>query len=474
MNKSFRNTEKDIHYTNLLETVLDHISEAIYISAEDGRILFINREAELTDGINRDEFIGLTEEEVYKTQNHQYVVDHKRPILNEKITYTAQDGQVKLVLHSVYPYEVNGEIKGSFSISKDITKVDKYISKIYQLQQELKIRKMETAKNGTRYTLDDIIGKSVPMLKAIQAAHKAARFHTNVLICGETGTGKELFAQGIHNASAFKDEPFVGLNCAAIPENLMESTLFGTVKGAFTGAQDTTGLFEQAGKGTLFLDEIDSMPQGMQAKLLRALQEKKVRKIGGKEEYPINCRIISATNDDIEQALAENKIRSDIYYRLSSIVLEIPPLRSRKGDMAYLIRHFIKKCHELYGTSIEDIDDEALKIIQEYTWPGNVREMENLIEGIVILAGDEGKIIKPGNLPERLRRNWNDKKGTADKKTKQVDLNALIDDFERNLILDALKGNKGNLSATARSLSIHRNVLYGKMERLGISWQEKK
>ena len=269
----------------------------------------------------------------YGTDNHHKVIVQGRPIVNEKTTYTTTEGNIKFVHHSVYPCLHRGEVKGSFSISKDISKVDNYISRIYQLQQELKGRDRQPSRNGTTYSLDSIIGKSLPMLKAIKAAQRASRFQTNVLICGETGTGKELFAQGIHNASAYKDEPFVGLNCAAIPENLLESTLFGAVKGAYTGAQSTPGLFEQAGKGTLFLDEIDSMPKSMQAKLLRAIQERRVRRIGGKEEIPVDCRIISATNVNIDEALQENMIRPDIYYRLASVVIEIPPLRERKGDI---------------------------------------------------------------------------------------------------------------------------------------------
>ncbi|MGM9566599.1 MAG: sigma-54 interaction domain-containing protein, partial [Clostridia bacterium] len=312
------------------------------------------------------------------------------------------------------------------------------------------------------------IGKSLPMLKAIRMAQRAARFGTNVLICGETGTGKELFAQSIHNESAYGNEPFVGLNCAAVPENLLESTLFGAVKGAYTGAENTPGLFEQAGKGTLFLDEIDSMSPLMQAKLLRAIQEKRVRRVGGKEEIPVNCRIISATNLNIDRAMEENKIRADIYYRLASVVIEIPPLRERKGDGALLTRHFIRKCRELYGTAIEDIDIEAEEVFAQYNWPGNVRELEHLIEGIAILAEENEKSITVRHLPEQMLSSHGSGVRTAKSAPKKIDLNQMMDDHERALILTALKENNGNISATARNLSLHRNTLYSKMKRLRI------
>ncbi|MGN0962987.1 MAG: sigma-54 interaction domain-containing protein, partial [Clostridia bacterium] len=353
-------SEKD--YISLLESILDHVSEAVYASNIQGEAVYMNHEAEITEGVNREEILGKTEAEIYGTHNHRYVLENNKPIMNEKISYTTQTGKVKFVHHSVFPCRNGDEIIGTFSVSKDITKVDNYISKIYQLQRELKGRDRQAAQNGTAYTFNDIIGKSLPMLKAIRMAQRAARFGTNVMICGETGTGKELFAQSIHNESAYSSEPFVGLNCAAVPENLLESTLFGSVKGAYTGAENTPGLFEQAGKGTLFLDEIDSMSPLMQAKLLRAIQEKRVRRIGGKEEIPVNCRIISATNINIDRAIEENKLRADIYYRLASVVIDIPPLRERKGDGALLTRHFIKKCRELYGTAIEDIDIEAEEV----------------------------------------------------------------------------------------------------------------
>lgn len=456
------------NYIHLLEDALDHVSESVYISNLDGSVVFMNQEAERADGLDRREELGKTEEEIFGTQNHSFVVNHAEAILNEKITYVTKSGEVKFVHHSVYPCQREDKIIGTFSVSKDITKIDNYISKIYKLQRELKGKSNQTGKNGTSYTLNSIIGKSLPMIKAIRMAQRASQFSTNILIYGETGTGKELFAQSIHNESDYADTPFVGLNCAAIPENLLESTLFGTEKGAYTGAVTMPGLFEQAGEGTLFFDEIDSLPMTMQAKLLRAIQEKKMRRIGGKQEIPIRCRIISATNINIDKAISENRIRPDLYYRLASVIIEIPPLRERKGDILLLADYFIKKCRELYGTSIETLDSDVAEIFTLYSWPGNVRELEHLIESISILSEEDNTMITLHHLPEKILSAASHREQRHKQSLRQINLNELTDEYERSLIVNALKENNGNISATAKSLQLHRNALYSKMKRLGI------
>ncbi|MDO4541541.1 MAG: sigma 54-interacting transcriptional regulator, partial [Bacillota bacterium] len=359
-------------YINFLETVLNHISEAVYIGGADGKTVFINREAERLDRLSREYVIGRTEEELYGTRNGKLVTETGQPIIDERTSYRTEDGRLKYILHSVFPFYYKNEICGNFAISRDITREDKYIAKIYELQQELKAENRRENKNGTRYIIDNIIGKSVSMITALTMAERAGKFGTNVLICGETGTGKEMFAQSIHNCGVHRNEPFVGINCGAIPENLLESTLFGTSKGAFTGAMDSPGLFESAKNGTLFLDEIDSMSLSMQAKLLRVLQEKSVRRIGGKNEIPVTCRVISATNTNIEDAVEAKKIRMDLYYRLSSVVLQIPPLRERRRDVLLLAEEFVRRFQDIFNTGIEGLSQEVKDVFLSYQWPGNV------------------------------------------------------------------------------------------------------
>ena len=480
--KTLAQIKDEVGYCQLLETILDHVSEAVYCSGADGTTLFANREAEVTDGINRSEIIGHKEEEIWGTHNHESVMMRREAILDEKTTYTTKNGEVKFVHHSVIPFVVDGEVKGTFSLSKDITREDDYISKVYQLQQELKSRNKKLRRNGTSYDFNSIIGQSLPLLYAIQTAKRAAQFPANVMICGETGTGKELFAQGIHNESAFKNEPFVGLNCGAIPENLLESTLFGTVKGSYTGAQDSPGLFEQAKKGTLFLDEIDSMPLNMQAKLLRVLQEKKVRRIGGHEEIPVCCRIISATNRDIEEAIKDNILRQDIYYRLASIVIELPPLRERKGDGPLLIRYFLERCHKLYGTRLQEIDPAVHEVLQKYSWPGNVRELQHVIEHAMNLIPADQCFITPDliYLPTHTQpaagasvlEGARQSSLMSLEKEPSRTLNGHIQNIEHDMICKALRACGGNVTKAASLLKMSRQNLQYRIKRYQIDINE--
>lgn len=455
-------------YVHFLETVLDHLSEAVYIGDAKGDIIFVNREAERLDHLSRKYVIGRNEKEVYGTENGKMVAQSGQAIVDERTSYRMDDGRLKYVLHSVYPFYHKNELYGNFSISRDITREDKYIAKIYELQQELKAERRDENKNGTRYIIDNIVGKSVAMLTAITMAERAGKFGTNVLICGETGTGKEMFAQSIHNCGLHRNEPFVGVNCGAIPENLLESILFGTEKGAFTGAQSSPGLFESAKSGTLFLDEIDSMSLSMQAKLLRVLQEKSVRRLGGKREIPVTCRVISATNVNIDQALETKKIRMDLYYRISSVVLPIPPLRERNQDVLLLSKEFISRFQDIFGTRVEGLSREVSDIFLKYDWPGNVRELEHVIEGAMMVVGEHDREICPRHIPERLYRRRDAGRASVSKPRSNVDLVRETAEFEGGLIRKALRENGGNVSAAAACLHLHRNVLYRKMKKYGI------
>lgn len=256
-------------------------------------------------------------------------------------------------------------------------------------------------KSGSRSAGRVLLGKSPEMAALLEMIRRVAGNKTNVLITGESGTGKELVARMIHDSGPLKNESFVPVNCGAIPENLIESEMFGHRRGSFTGAvSDKTGLFEAAQGGTLFLDEIGELPLGMQVKLLRAIQERSIRKVGGNEDIRVDVRIIAATNRDLEAAVSRGTFREDLFYRLNVIMIRTPPLRERRGDIRLLAEAFLKKFSEKFGKRIEGFDPQALAAIESHSWPGNVRELENVVERAVALEG--GTRVAPESLPAAI------------------------------------------------------------------------
>jgi arginine utilization regulatory protein len=290
-----------------------------------------------------------------------------------------------------------------------------------------------------------------------------------VLIFGETGTGKELFAQSIHNESSRKHKPLIAQNCAALPESLLEGILFGTVKGSFTGAINRPGLFEQANGGTLLLDEINSMGQQLQAKLLRVLQEGYVRRVGGLEEVPIDVRIIATTNEGHTDILQKGIIRKDLYYRLNVISVNIPSLRERKSDIPILMDHFIKKYNNILQKDVWYCSNEVKEAFLHYGWPGNVRELENVIESAINMI-EKGHILKPEHISRDMYDVFfkpNKNKYSLHINEKQS-LDRVLEEVERSLILEALKESENNISRSSEKLGIKRQTLQHKLRKYGI------
>ena len=309
-----------------------------------------------------------------------------------------------------------------------------------------------------KFSLDNIIGQSEAMQKVYQMVQKVAPRDATVLIRGESGTGKELIAQAIHQLSTRANRPFIDINCAALPETLLESELFGHEKGAFTGAEkQKKGRFELADGGTIFLDEIGEISSATQVKLLRVLQNKTIMRVGGEINIPVNVRIIAATNSDLEAMMKEGTFREDLYYRLNVFPIYLPPLRERKEDIPDLITHFLKKNHQ----PDDKIDPKVITALMNYHWPGNVRELENIIERMIILAGDDP--ITPDFLPPQIQ-------GFSPTSTSvSLDIpeeGISIDQVEWQLIQNALKKAGGNKSKAAKLLGITRRKLYSMMERL--------
>jgi two-component system NtrC family response regulator len=335
------------------------------------------------------------------------------------------------------------------------------------LDKALRMRKLERenvelrAEVTDRYRFENIIGASEKIGEVLNMAGRVASSNASVLITGESGTGKELLAKGIHYNSSRAEGPFVAVNCAAIPENLIESELFGHMKGAFTGAiRDKEGKFELAGGGTLFLDEIGELRIDLQAKILRALQERQVDRVGGSHPISVDVRVIAATNKDIERAVKEGSIREDLFYRLSVIMLHMPPLRERRDDIPLLVSHFLKKFNA--GTDTR-IDAEVFSAIKAYGWPGNVRELENVIEHASVLR--RGDVIFLADLPDKLKR---EKASVENIILNLPDEGISLEDLEKSLIIKALEKHKGNQTRAAEYLGITRPTLIYRMEKYGI------
>ncbi|MBI1910054.1 MAG: sigma-54-dependent Fis family transcriptional regulator [Deltaproteobacteria bacterium] len=316
-----------------------------------------------------------------------------------------------------------------------------------------------------KYRFDNIIGVSPQIQEVLRTIHKVAASDSTILVLGESGTGKELVARAIHYNSQRADKPLVPVNCGAIPEELLESELFGHMKGSFTGAiANKQGRFEVADKGTIFLDEIGDMSPKLQVKILRVLQERKFEPVGSTKSHEVDVRIIAATNRNLEEAVQRGQFREDLFYRLNVIPLRIPPLRSRKADIPVFVKHFVQKCNDENGKKVDGFSEEAMVKILRYGWPGNVRELENLVERMVILKGQG--IIQVEDLPSHL---FEEK--TPDFFTsivipdKGISFKSLVADFESELILKALQKTGGNKNKAAALLRLNRTTLVEKIKK---------
>ncbi len=305
-----------------------------------------------------------------------------------------------------------------------------------------------------------------PLMQKIYAmVRRVANSDATVLITGESGTGKELVARSIHNLGARASHPFVPINCAALPEDLLESELFGHTRGAFSGAVSSrVGMFLFADGGTIFLDEIGEMAVSLQAKLLRVLQNREVRPVGADRSTPINVRVITATNKDLAREVEKGTFREDLFYRLQVIPIHLPPLRARRSDIPQLVRHFLEKNSQKYSSPLE-ISDEAMVYLWEYDWPGNVREVENLIERMVVLS-DNGR-IGPEDIPSHVRSFISEKKlpHSPLNDDGEVNLREVLEQFEGRLIDEALRRTNGNRTAAAHMLGLKRTTLVAKLRR---------
>lgn len=322
--------------------------------------------------------------------------------------------------------------------------------------------------SGGLYTLDHIITQDTAMLALKERIRNVAPLDSSVLIYGETGTGKELVAESLHSEGKRSGKPFVSQNCAAIPSNLLESLFFGTEKGSYTGALTRKGLLEEADGGTLFLDEINSMEIGLQAKLLKVLEEKKVRRLGGSRDIPFDVRIVAAVNEDPAKLIREHRLREDLYYRLGVVRIALPPLRKRKGDIALLTRHFIERYNQKMKRDIRGISEQALRRLEQYRWPGNVRELQNVVEGAYVSARSEMLMVDHmTDILDQGLMELDQEPAGGDAIEDGFSLPQALEQYERELVRRAM-AQSSSISQAARLLGVSRQNLKYRLQKFNL------
>lgn len=464
------------HQKELLRAALDTLPESIQVYDADARAVYFNRASRDISGFADtahpegkyvlDIYSGIEEE--YSTT--LTTLRTKKPVYHRFAEYKTADGKSIVALNSGFPVFLDKKLAGAVIHEQNIAIVQDKIRRL----EDLKAAMVANASGGARqyrmYSFSDIIGRNKKMREAVELAEKVSFREGNVLLVGETGTGKEIFARSIHTGSSRRNGRFVSINCAAVPETLVESILFGTTRGAFTGSQDKAGLFEEACDGTLFLDELNSMSISMQSKILRVLQEQTFRRIGGTKDLHTNARIISACNEDPYQLVEQNRLRRDLFYRLGTILINIPPLREHREDIEELAFYHLREAAPQYAINVQRIDPTALALLCQYDWPGNVRELNHALDYAMNLC--TGEVLLPEYLPPHLQQERLFS-SPAREERREDDvapgrLQDSMDAYEDKLIRAALRVCGGNISKAAQLLDIKRQSLQYRIHKYGI------
>jgi len=434
----------------VLESVFDQLSDALVLYDPEFRVTGVNRAAEKLFGISADEMLGKHCQEIFKCSVCEpgcgVLVGLNQAVNAPSCTvrlHTDNGMERLVVMHTVQMFDDQARLAGVVATIKDITD--------------------ETAPQRR-----EVIAESAPMREVVNFVRRvAASEATTILLDGENGTGKDLIAKTLHYQSMRQAEPFIAINCAAIPDSLLESELFGYEKGAFTDArQQKRGIFELADKGTLFLDEIGEIPLMLQAKLLRVLEEQTFRRLGGLKDINLDLRVVAATNKNLREAVKEGAFRQDLYFRLNVIQISIPPLRDRVDDILPLTRFFIDHYNRKFKRSIEGVSDAAAKLLLSHDWPGNVRELRNAIERAMIL--EESALITAPSLPITVAHSEHAAVLPAAPAAEAVSDGLSLEDNERNLLARALEKTNGNQTQAARLLRVTRDTLRYKMKKFNL------
>lgn len=491
-----RNLQDCMEY---FEMLFDFIHTGIIIAEPDGTIVYYNKAQEDIDMLPASDVIGKTMWEVFdytrESSPAMNVARTGKSLFDSVNSYRTRRGNLVNASCTIYPLSFRGhEIIGVICFSQSYMVLDTHLQNVLRDISPARSVSPITNKDNSElehYSFSSIVGSNEKLMDAINLAHVAAKNSMSTMLVGETGVGKEIFAQSIHYSGPRRKHTYMAINCSAVPETLLEGLLFGTSKGAFTGALNKPGLFEASNNGTIFLDEIDSMPVGLQSKLLRALQEKRIRRVGDSQERRIDVRIISAVGRPPGKLIEQELLRPDFYYRLGVIQIVIPPLRERKDDIPQLVRHFLRKHSFQLGRLEPTLSDAAMQALYLHDWPGNVRELEHALEAAMSIMGldtvlDEKHLVKarPEILSGRTAKPATPRAAAPvavsalppENENKETQVTGKLaearNSTERNIIESALRTAAGNRSLAAKLLGISPQLLYYKVKKHGLCPEE--
>ena len=471
-----------------LETIIQNVHEGIILTDRNCIITVFNPAKAEMEHMDAGKALGeiswlAYEHSDWETSEHRRVMDSGQAIINAYRPHAFVGEAPVYINYETVPIKKDGEIIGVYSICRTESTLRRLLYRLLEHKRQMNDEALKEADpvstaEGTRYTFADITGTSPVMSEVIREAQAVATMNMSILITGETGVGKEVLAQSIHNLGRERHK-FIAINCAAIPAELFESTLFGTVKGAYTGAVNTIGLFREAGEGTLFLDEFNSLTPLNQTKLLRVLQERCVRPVGSTKEFPVQCRLICASNENLQTLLDEGRLRPDLYYRISEYCLEIPPLRERREDIISLSLLFIKKYNKELGRNIIHLSDELIRWLENRPWYGNSRELQHTIQNMMLKASEFSDTLTLDDLPVVTRKPSVHSPvvspgSGAPPSEPTGSLTEQLKKYQRELLITTLEKENWNISSSARILQISRQNLLARMKRLQISSPHKK
>lgn len=449
-------------------TNMENYADGIIVLDEEAKVIYIRQFKPGLSPLDERRAIGKSIFEIYpnlkpETSTLIAAIQRGETTLNNEETLTTATGETFQIIDNTFPVKKDGKVIGAVSVA---TFPEKGVNR-----SGLILHSDIVAPAKDLYTIEDIIGRSKQTQDLRIQIRRVSTTSSSVLIYGSTGTGKEMVAQSIHSASDRNHHRFISQNCAAIPATLLESIFFGTVKGAYTGAENKAGIFESADGGTIFLDEINSMDISLQAKLLRVLEERKITRIGGVDSVNVNVRIIAATNKRPSLCIQDGTLRPDLFYRLGSVTIDVPDLTERLEDLPLLTDYFISMFNASMHKNITGVSKEVMEILKNYSWPGNVREFRNIIEGAFNLC--DGNVIDVGSLPSYLLSEFNltrpglDEEKAAEEILWEGSLKSTMDAYEKKLILKAVDGHK-SLTAAADYLGITRQSLNQKLRKYNL------